>query len=382
MGESKQVNRALWLESFDSTPHVKEIPVPEAGPGSVVVRVYSNILPPYTKLIHDGTLPVYNLFLPLVPGPGHIGRVQSTGPDAVLIKPGDLVYFDPWVTARDDRSSFIIQGHHGGEGLKGKKLMQGEWKNGAMQQLQKVPTENLVVLDENRLCKQLGYSIPEIHEIALQAMVVGALCDAGQTKAGETVIVGPATGTFGAAAVELALVLGANVVALGRDQQKLEYIHKKLGSPYRLRYVVMSGDVDKDSAAILAATPEGKGAEVFNDWTSGTLQTPPFFEAALKAVKVEGRVVLSGAPSGNVPLSYTYTMHNNISIIGKMMVTRAGIEQTINMIASGFLKIGRQGGATVKVFSLDEHEEAIETAFKHGGWKHYIYINPNKEMTR
>lgn len=379
MGEAPSYNRAVWLKSFSSPPEVVDLPIPDAGPGSAVIRVLSTWVPPYTAAIHDGSLKVFNLHLPLVPNPSNVGRVHSVGPDSVRLKVGDLVYYNPWIKGRDDPSINIIQGHHGGEGPKGQKLMQGEWRDGSMQQYQKVPLERVFVLNEQRLCGALGYTPAELQELALQTMVVGTLCEAARLQAGETIVIGPATGTFGPASVELALLLGANVIALGRNQQKLEHLKSQLGSPERFQYIVMTGHEEEDAARILAATPNGQGAEVFNDWTSGSLVTPPFFEAAFKTLKPEGRVILSGAPSGKVSLPYAYAMHKNLKIIGKVMVEREGIESTIRMVESGFLKIGRLAGAEVASFPLEMHHEAVEHAGKYGGFKNYTFVVPNPE---
>lgn len=371
------INRGVWLSSYSTPAKVIDLPMPQAGPGSAVVQVLASLVTPFSKYIHDGSLAVYNLTLPLVPNPGNIGRVQSAGPDSVYLKPGDLVYYNPWIKARDDPTVSIIQGHHGGEGPSGAKLMTGEWRDGSLQQYQKVPLEGLFVLNEARLCGELGYQPAELKELALQSMVYAALVEAGSLQAGDTVIIGPATGTFSSTAVELALILGASVIALGRSKEKLEQLRQKLGNPNRLQYIIMTGNNDVDTAAILEATPNGEGAEVYNDWSSASLHSPPYFSAALRSVKQEGRVVLSGSPSGNIEIPYAFVMHKNIKIQGKIMTNRGAIESTIKLVTSGVLKVGKKGGAEVSIFNIEQFGEAEDYAAKHGGWKNYTYITPN-----
>src|SRR5688572_12913102 len=113
---AEPTNRALWLSSFDKPLELINLPVPEATAGSAVVQVLNTVVQPYAGDIHNGKLQVFNLFLPLVPHPSNIGRVHTVGSDAVLTKPGDLVYFMGTVYGRDDSETMIIQGHHGGEG--------------------------------------------------------------------------------------------------------------------------------------------------------------------------------------------------------------------------------------------------------------------------
>ncbi|KEF56712.1 uncharacterized protein A1O9_06901 [Exophiala aquamarina CBS 119918] len=151
--------------------------------------------------------------------------------------------------------------------------MQGEWRDGSMQQYQRVALEGVFVLDKKKLCGTLGYNRAELQELALHTMVVGTLCEAAQLQAGETIIVGPATRTFGPATVDLASLLGANIIALGRNKQKLKQSRDQTGRSERFQYVVRTGGEKVDTEAILAATPNGEGAEVFNDWTSGSFET-------------------------------------------------------------------------------------------------------------
>ena len=42
------------------------------------------------------------LDLPIIPGPGGIGRVRAIGPDATKLAVGDWVFCDPTVRSRDD----------------------------------------------------------------------------------------------------------------------------------------------------------------------------------------------------------------------------------------------------------------------------------------
>ncbi|KAJ6009625.1 hypothetical protein N7522_004641 [Penicillium canescens] len=370
-------NRALWLSSFDKPLELVDLPIPDATVGSVVVQVLNTVIQPYAEDIHTGKLPVFNLSLPLVPHPSHIGRVHAVGPDAVRAKPGDLVFFSGSIQARDDPDVRIIQGHHGGEGDAGRKLMQGEWRDGALQQYQKVPLEAIFVLNEQRLVEELGYSPADLHELSFYVIGVGAICEAAKIQAGETIAIGPATGTFGGISSDVALARGAYVIALGRSEEKLQRLAKQLGNHDRFSYVVMTGDQAADAAAIREATPEGRGVEVFNDWASGELNGSPFLSAAIRAVRPGGRIVLSGGPAGDLQVPYTLVMHLNLQIIGKLMVTRTGVDLTLKMANSGVLKLGKRGGSTHNVYSLEQHHEAFRYAAKNSGFRVYTDIAPN-----
>ncbi|KAJ4179781.1 hypothetical protein NW767_014554 [Fusarium falciforme] len=348
-------NRALWLSSFEKCLELIELPVPEARAGSVVVEALNTAVFPYAEDIHEGRLPVFNLSLPLVLHPSHIGRVHAVGSDAVLVKPGDLVFFSASISSRDDPE-----------------------RDGALQQYQRVPLENIFILHEDRLCKQLGYSPADLHEISFYTIAAGGLCEAASLQTGETIALGPATGTFGGITCEMALVLGANVIAIGRSEENLASLAKQLGNHERFSYFVMTGDDEVDAAATRKASPDGRGVEVYNDWASGSLTGSPYFSAAIRALRPEDRVVLSGAPSGSIAVPYTRVLHQNIKIIGKAMVTRKGIDLTIKMVNSGVLKLGKRGGSSHKVYRLEEHHAAFQNAKKNSGFRVYTDIAPNK----
>ncbi|KAI1503163.1 NAD(P)-binding protein [Biscogniauxia marginata] len=378
MESTQKTNRALWLSSFDSPPSIVELDIPQAVAGTAVVRVLASPVVPYVHLVHAGKLPQLNLALPCVPNPCAVGRVHAVSPDAVRLRPGDLVYVDATVRARDDPSVAIMTGHLGGAGPAAQRLAR-EWRDGSLQQFQKVPLENVYPLDEQRLLGGLGYSPAALQGIAYYSVAGGAIMEAAEVRAGETVVVGPAGGSFGGAAVELAIALGANVVALGRSGAKLAAMAEALGNHPRFRYVVMSGDdADADTAAILRATPNGAGADVYNDWSPGELEAPPYLLAAARTLKRQGRLVLSGSTHGNLNIPYDLAVLLDLKITGQWMCARRTLDRLIGMIEQGILNIGADSGTHVEVFSLDEHQRAIEYAREHGGWRHYVSVAPNQ----
>ncbi|TDZ37634.1 alcohol dehydrogenase [Colletotrichum trifolii] len=370
------VNRAALLSSFNEPIFIVERSIPEAELGTVVIKVLASGLAPYAHLIHKGEVPQLNLELPVVPNPSAIGRVHSIGPDAVRLREGDLVYVDGLIRGRDDPAVGVMPGHMNDGRPESKQLARNVWRDGSLQQYQKVPLETCFPLDEERLCNQLGYDAGILHSIALYTVAAGALLEAADLKVAETVIIGPCGGLFGGVAVELALAVGANVVALGRSEEKLAAMRERLRHP-RLSTVKMTGDVSTDNAAILKATPNGAGAEVFNDWTPGVLPTSPYFLPAVMSLKQAGRVVLSGGAHGGLEIPYGIFLTKCLKLIGKWMCERRTVEQVINMVADGQLKIGKESGTEIRSFTLDEHEEAVEHARKNGGWRNYTVVAPN-----
>ncbi|RGP60772.1 isopropanol dehydrogenase [Fusarium sporotrichioides] len=370
-------NRAVWLSSYSKPLEVLDFPIPEAVTGTVVVKILAAPIAPYTHLLHTGQLPQMNVQPPYVPNANAIGRVHAVGPDAVLVKAGDLVYVDSTARARDDPNNVMIMiGHLGGAGNAGQKLMQA-WRDSSLQQYQKVPLENVYPLDEQRLVGELHYDPAELLSIAYYCVPAGSLLEAADLKTAETVVVGPSGGNFGGLAVEIALTIGCNVVALGRNASKLAEMQKKLNNHPCLKAVIMTGDDAIDTAAILAATPKGAGADVYNDWTPGELKNPPFLNAALRAMKPEGRVILSGGASETLTIPYAELVFKNLKLKGKWMCGRSTMLQLIRMIEGGQLRIGKESGSEIRVFTLDQHNDATDFARENGGWRKYTVVAPN-----
>ena len=90
----------------------------------------------------------YLLELPIVPGPGAIGRVRATGPDATRLRPGDWVYCDPTVRSRDNARSpdIALQGLTAGSeaGLR----LQRYFHDGAWAEQMRLPTENAIPIGD------------------------------------------------------------------------------------------------------------------------------------------------------------------------------------------------------------------------------------------
>jgi len=104
--------------------------------------------------------------------------------------------------------------------------------------------ENCSVLDEKRLLGLveeggLGYQLESLLYIATLLVPYGGLRDIN-LLAGETIIIAPATGSFGGAAVHVALAMGARVIAMGRNVDTLQRIN---ALSERVEVVPITGDV-------------------------------------------------------------------------------------------------------------------------------------------
>lgn len=369
------VHRALVLDSFDKPMSIQTVPKPLPGVGEVVVRVLATYVVLYASEIFDGTRP-YPLTLPLIPGHSAIGRIEETGPDAIRISKGKLVLCNPTIRSRDDPDASILLGCHGGFDPAAKKLMNECWRDGTYAEFTKFPLENVFALDEDVLVGEMGYSMGDLCWILSCLTPFAGLHDL-EAAAGETVIICPATGRLGGAAVPTALAMGARVVAAGRNQLSLEALMAASGHTRRLKTVALHGDVQLDAEALRSATQNGNGAECYLDFSPPNAGTSTHFKACLKTLRPRGRCALMGGMSGDIALPYTEIMFKNLQLRGRFVFERSHILRMIQLVESGNLKLGKVSGVRcVGPYKLEEIEEAMLVAAREPGWGSHVILSP------
>jgi NADPH2:quinone reductase len=124
-------------------------------------------------------------------------------------------------------------------------------------------------------------------------------------RVGDTLLVHAAAGGVGSAAVQLGRAAGAKVIAVVGSSEKV-LVARKLGAD-----VVIDRSEQDVVEAVLAAT-DGRGVDVVYDPVGG-----PAHEVSQKVIAFEGRIVLLGFASGEVPqLSAGHLLRTNYSLIG------------------------------------------------------------------
>lgn len=257
------------------------------------------------------------------------------------------------------------------------KLMDGEWRNGSFAQYTSFPLENVYALDEQRLLGStaFGYELPDLCWLATCMVPFGGLSDIG-LRPGETIIVAPATGKFGGAAVHVALAMGARVIAAGRNKTVLVAFEKTFGGTGRLQTVILQGDADHDSQALVKASGS-KGVDAYIDFSPPQAGKSTHIIAALKSLKTGGRFSLMGGIGGNVEIPYSLVMFKDLKVQGKFMYGRKDIEGLIKMVEAGNLKLGKESGVEVfGPYGLGDIEEAMNEAAKEPGWGNQVVLIP------
>jgi NADPH2:quinone reductase len=245
---------------------VEDIPSPVAGPGEVVVSVKT------ASVNFPDVLIIQNKYqlkppLPFSPGSELAGVVKSVGDGVTRWKPGDPV--------------MAITGY------------------GAFAEE--------VQVDVNRLLPiPTGMDFVSAAAFGLTyATSEHALCDRGELKAGETLLVLGASGGVGIAAIEIGKVLGARVIACASTDDKLA-ICREHGADDTINYAT------EDLRERIKAITGGKGADVVYDPVGGT-----YTELALRSIAWRGRLLVVGFAAGDIPkIPLNLTLLKGCAIVG------------------------------------------------------------------
>ena len=245
---------------------VEDIPSPVAGPGEVVVSVKT------ASVNFPDVLIIQNKYqlkppLPFSPGSELAGVVKSVGDGVTHLRPGDPV--------------MAITGY------------------GAFAEEVKVDVNRLLPIPG-------GMDFVSAAAFGLTyATSEHALCDRGELKAGETLLVLGASGGVGIAAIEIGKVLGARVIACASTDDKLA-ICREHGADDTINYAT------EDLRERIKAITDGKGADVVYDPVGGT-----YTELALRSIAWRGRLLVVGFAAGDIPkIPLNLTLLKGCAIVG------------------------------------------------------------------
>jgi len=379
-------HRALVLDSIGGDIQVKSLRTPRPDHGSAIIRVAAAGILSYHREIYNGERH-YAFPTPLVPGMSAIGHIAALGPDATSLQIGQLVYVDCVIHGRDDPSNLFLTAIHDGLTQGSKKLMRDVWRDGCFAEYAKMPLENCIPLDEERLCSELGYSLEQLMYTCYLLVPYGGLRDIG-LEAGETIVVCPATGGYGGAGVlvdpcrnlhavqetdhvlQVAIAIGARVIAFGRNQTELARLkeHVVKGFPRAdIEAVVMTGEEATDAAALKVFGP----IDAILDFSPSAASKSLHVRSAITALRRGGRVSLMG---WNENVMHPSVMGRNITLKGKLMYERDDMLQFVKMLERGLFPRADQL-VDVQTFGLEDWKAGLDAGADHiGVGRHVVFV--------
>ena len=229
---------------------VDEVPDPTPGAGQVLVDVRAAGVNFPDILITRGQYQ-FKPALPFSPGGEIAGVVRAVGSGVQSVKPGDRV------------AATMLYGAFA----------------------ERVVLPELSVL---RLPDQVSFEVGAA-TLLTYLTTYHALVDRAALEAGDRLLVLGAAGGVGIAAVELGALLGARVIAAASSESKLAFCREHGASDV----IDYSREDLKDRVKAVTA---GNGADVIYDPVGGS-----FAEPALRAIAWQGRYLVVGFASGEIP---------------------------------------------------------------------------------
>jgi NADPH2:quinone reductase len=273
-----------------------ELPIPEPGPGQVLIRVEAigvNFIEIYFR---KG---VYKATLPITPGSEASGTVEKLGPGVTGFEEGDLV------------ASTGVQGSY------------AEYALVPAAQLIKVPSR--VTPEQAAAAMLQGMTA---HYLAYSTFAL---------KAGDTALVHAGAGGVGLLLTQIASRLGARVITTVSTPEKAE-LSREAGAKDVILYT------QKDFTEEVKRLTGGKGVDVVYDSVGKTT-----FDGSLNCLRPRGMLVLFGGSSGPVPpfdliqLSSKGSLFVTRPTLWHYVATRTELEwragKVLDWVATGELKL-------------------------------------------
>jgi len=299
---------------------VHDWPEPKPAEHEVVLRVEACALNHLDLFVRRG-MPGVPIQLPRVSGGDMAGTVIALGQAVTDVQSGLRVLVDPAITLPGGRAGAL-----------------GENADGGLTERIAVPAANVIPLPAGVSATDAA-ALPIAYGTAHRMLITR-----GRVQPGETVVVLGASGGVGTACVQLAAMLGAEVIAVASSHAKLDRL-AELGA----RHLVLARGREYGSQ-VWQLTGK-RGADVIVDY-SGEETWP----ATVRTVRHGGRILVCGATSGyRAVTDLRYVWVREATIIGSDGWCRADLEALLGLVAAG-----RLHPVVDRVVGLDQVRQAEE----------------------
>ena len=293
---------------------------PEPKAGEALIRLHAAALNRMDVMVRNGW-PGLKLELPHINGADGAGQVVSINspiPDQKIseVSVGDRVVINANLGCGE--CEFCLEEK---DNLCRNWHLLGETIRGTYAEYVALPLKQLY-----RLPKDFDY-----HQAAAAALVYQtawhSLAKRGKLQSGETVLIIGAGGGVNTASVQIAKYIGAQVIVVGSNAEKLG----KAESIDADVLIDRSKEEDWSKAVFLATNKRGVDAVVDN--VGGT------FMQSLRALRKGGRLLTVGNSAGpRVEIDNRYMFAKHLSIIGSTMSTLEDFREVMDLIVAGKLK--------------------------------------------
>jgi alcohol dehydrogenase, propanol-preferring len=324
--------KAAVVHNFTAPLTVEDVPIPQPGPGEILVRIETSGLCHTDIHAAHGDWPV-KPNPPFIPGHEGVGIVERLGEGVTEVVVGDRVAL-PWLGYACGACEYCTTGW---ETLCEKQRNTGYSIDGGYAEYAKASAKYVA-------------KVPD----GVDPLDAAPLTCAGVTtyKAVKVSGAGPASlvavfgiGGLGHLAVQYAKIFGASVVAVDVVDDKLE-LARELGADYTVNALT------EDPVAAIKALG---GA----DAAISVAVAPKAFEQAYGSLRRGGTLVFVALPADNsVRLPIFETVLNGITIVGSIVGTRSDLAEVFRLHALGRTRVVRE------TRTLDDVNECFEQVEK------------------
>jgi len=304
-----QTMLAAVVKQFKEPMSIQRVPVPEPGPGEVLVRIHASGVCHTDLHAADGDWPV-KPSPPFIPGHEGAGVIEVLGAGVTGLKLGDRVGI-PWLHDACGRCEFCLAGK---ETLCPNQHNSGYSVDGGFAEFAIARADFATI-------------IPEALSFAAAAPILcagvttyKALKETG-ARPGQWVAIS-GIGGLGHSAVQYARAMGLHVAAIDISDEKLE-LARKHGAE------VTVNAKREDAAAALQKAIGGAHASLI------TAVSTSAFAAGLGVLRSGGTCVIVGLPPGEFPISIFEVVLKGLSLRGSIVGTRLDLAEALAFAADG-----------------------------------------------
>lgn len=304
--------RAAVVEQFGEPLAIREVPIPQPGPGQALVEIVASGVCHTDLHAADGDWPVKPT-LPFIPGHEGAGVVVAMGPGVTNLKEGDHVGL-AWLHSACGHCKFCLGGW---ETLCAKQENSGYSVNGSFAEYAVADASYLGRIPD-------GVSFRDAAPILCAGVTTYKGLKLTEARPGEWVVIS-GVGGLGHVAVQYAKAMGLHVAAVDIGPEKLK-LARKLGAEITV-------DIQEED-------PVAKIQQLIGG-AHGVLVTAvslPAFRQAVGMLRRRGTCVLTGLPPGEFPVSVFDLVLNGYTLRGSIVGTRLDLEEALHFAAEGKVK--------------------------------------------
>ena len=301
--------KAAVVPSLGAPLEIRELPVPEVGPGQVLMRVRASGVCHTDLHAAEGDWPVKPT-APFVPGHEGVGEVAAVGEGVTHLKEGDRIGA-PWLHTACGRCEHCVGGW---ETLCESQQNTGYSVDGGYAEYVRADANYVGHLPD-------GLDFGPAAPVLCAGVTVYKGLKETDTKPGDWIAVS-GIGGLGHMAVQYAKAMGRKVVAIDISDDKLK-LAKDLGADVALNAAEI------DAAAEIKSTLGGvHGALV-------TAVSNAAFGQAVGMIRRGGTLSLVGLPPGDFPLPIFDIVLQGITVRGSIVGTRNDLAESLAFAGEG-----------------------------------------------